>query len=52
MKTPKNMANGSAKPPGKKPYHRPVIQLLGKLHLQTQGTGGMKGDGAQGMTRL
>lgn len=35
----------------KQPYRPPSLAVLGKLHGLTQGTGGMKGDGAQGMAR-
>jgi hypothetical protein len=49
---PKDVSEDKATSTGKKPYHQPVVKMLGKLHLITQGTGGRKGDGAQGMTRM
>jgi len=49
---PKTVPEDKARSTDKKVYQRPVVQILGKLHIHTQGTGGMKGDGAQGMTRM
>ena len=37
--------------PGGKPYHRPELRNLGKLHLLTQGTGGMRADAGGVMDR-
>lgn len=39
-------------PSARKPYRRPRLQSLGKLHLQTQGSGGNGEDGALGMTMM
>ncbi len=36
-------------PSARKPYRRPRLQALGKLHLQTQGTGGSRFDAGTGM---
>jgi len=33
----------------KKPYHRPAVQVFGKLHLLTRGTGTANGDAGQNM---
>jgi hypothetical protein len=39
-------------PSARKVYRQPRLQSLGKLHLQTQGTGGNGADGALGMTMM
>lgn len=37
---------------GRKAYRTPKLQEFGKLHLQTQGTGGNGADGELGMTMM
>jgi hypothetical protein len=49
MKEPQPKANAASE---KRPYRQPTLRVFGKLHLRTQGTGGTKGDGALGMTRV
>jgi Chaperone of endosialidase len=39
----------SESPVGKHPYKRPEVREYGKVHLLTQGTGPVNGDGGQGM---
>lgn len=36
----------------KRPYRRPNLKVYGRLNLLTQGSGGTKGDGQAGMTRI
>jgi hypothetical protein len=49
MNTPKTAPEVKETSTLKKPYHRPVVQVFGKLHLLTQGTGSVNGDGGIGM---
>lgn len=40
----KDDMNEVQKPLARRVYHQPCLQIFGKLHLQTQGTGGNVGD--------
>lgn len=54
------MNDATSKPPAdetpsqqrRKPYRVPRLQDFGRLHLHTQGSGGMGEDGALGMTKM
>ena len=49
VKTTKNAPGSSQTVGAKKQYQRPQVQMFGKLHLVTQGTGPSNGDAGQGM---
>lgn len=45
-----SISSDKTQPAGKKkPYTPPQVRVYGKLHLLTQGTGNVNGDGGQGM---